>query len=60
MKVRVLGCSVAINRDVATTIFLSDDDIFIDITVGVSAFSLKEKRRVQTSLRLKLSLSVNI
>ena len=39
MKVRVLGCSGGINRNVATTSFLVDDDILIDAGTGVVSIS---------------------
>jgi len=47
MKVRVLGCSGGINRDVATTSFLVDDDILIDAGTGVCALPLDEMRRIK-------------
>jgi ribonuclease BN (tRNA processing enzyme) len=47
MKVRVLGCSGGINRDVATTSFLVDDDILIDAGTGVCDLTLEEMRRIR-------------
>ena len=47
MKVRVLGCSGGINRDVATTSFLVDDDILIDAGTGVCDLTLDEMRRIR-------------
>lgn len=48
MKVRVLGCSGGINKNVATTSFLIDDDILIDAGTGVIDLSLDEMRRIKT------------
>lgn len=47
MKVRVLGCSGGINRGMATTSFLVDDDILIDAGTGVGDLSLEEMRRIK-------------
>jgi len=47
MKVLVLGCSGGINRNVATTSFLVDDDILIDAGTGVSGLSLDEMRSIK-------------
>jgi ribonuclease BN (tRNA processing enzyme) len=47
MKVRVLGCSGGINRDVATTSFLLDDDILIDAGTGVCNLTLEEMRQIR-------------
>ena len=47
MRVRVLGCSGGINRDVATTSYLVDDDILIDAGTGVSNLSIDEMRGVR-------------
>lgn len=47
MKVRVLGCSGGINKSVATTSFLVDDDILIDAGTGVCDLSLEAMRRIK-------------
>ena len=47
MKVRVLGCSGGIGRDVATTSFLIDDDILIDSGTGVCDLTLAEMRKIK-------------
>jgi len=47
MKVRVLGCSGGINKNVATTSFLVDDDILIDAGTGVCDLSLEEMHRIK-------------
>lgn len=47
MKVRVLGCSGGINRNVATTSFLVDDDILIDAGTGVGDLTLDEMRKIK-------------
>ncbi len=47
MKIRVLGCSGGIAKDVATTSFLIDDDILIDAGTGVGDLSIKEMQRIK-------------
>jgi cAMP phosphodiesterase len=47
MKVRVLGCSGGINKNVATTSFLVDDDILLDAGTGVGDLSLQEMRNIR-------------
>lgn len=47
MKIRVLGCSGGISRDVATTSFLIDNDILIDSGTGVCDLTLNEMRKVR-------------
>lgn len=47
MRIRVLGCSGGINRNVATTSFLIDDDILIDAGTGVGDLTLDEMRRIR-------------
>ena len=47
MKVRVLGCSGGIKQNVATTLFLVDDDILIDAGTGVGFLSLDEMSRIK-------------
>ncbi len=47
MKVRVLGCSGGINQSVASTSFLTGDDILIDAGTGVCDLSLQEMRQIR-------------
>ncbi|MCC6212866.1 MAG: 3',5'-cyclic-nucleotide phosphodiesterase [Burkholderiales bacterium] len=46
MRLRVLGCSGGIGRDLRTTSFLVDDDILIDAGTGVGDLSLAELARI--------------
>lgn len=47
MKVRVLGCSGGIGRNVATTSFLVDDDILIDGGTGVCNLKREEMLKIR-------------
>ncbi|MBE9568340.1 MAG: 3',5'-cyclic-nucleotide phosphodiesterase [Proteobacteria bacterium] len=47
MKVRVLGCSGGISKNVATTSFLVDDDILLDAGTGVGDLTLGEMRSIR-------------
>jgi ribonuclease BN (tRNA processing enzyme) len=47
MKVRVLGCSGGVNRNVATTSFMVDEDLLIDAGSGVCNLSLEQMNRIQ-------------
>lgn len=46
MKMRVLGCSGAIARDLRTTSFLLDDDLLVDAGTGVGDLTLEEMLRI--------------
>ncbi len=46
MKLRVLGCSGGIGKDLRTTSFLLDDDILIDAGTGVGDLSVAEMRKI--------------
>ncbi|MDD5328833.1 MAG: 3',5'-cyclic-nucleotide phosphodiesterase [Sulfuricella sp.] len=46
MKLKVLGCSGGIGKDLRTTSFLLDDDILIDAGTGVGDLTLEELRRI--------------
>lgn len=46
MKLRVLGCSGGIGKDLRTTSFLLDDDILIDAGTGVGDLSVAEMRSI--------------
>jgi len=47
MKIRVLGCSGGIAKGLATTSFLIDDDILIDVGTGVGDLSISEMKRIK-------------
>lgn len=47
MRVRVLGCSGGIGRDLRTTSLLVDDDLLIDAGTGVGDLTLDEMRRIR-------------
>jgi len=46
MKLKTLGCSGGISRDLRTTSFLLDDDILIDAGTGVGDLTLEELRGI--------------
>jgi ribonuclease BN (tRNA processing enzyme) len=46
MKMRVLGCSGAIARDLRTTSFLLDDDLLVDAGTGVGDLTLAEMQAI--------------
>ncbi len=46
MKIRVLGCSGAIAKDLRTTAFLLDDDLLVDAGTGVGDLTLEEMQAI--------------
>jgi len=46
MKIRVLGCSGAIAKNLRTTSFLLDDDLLVDAGTGVGDLTLEEMQAV--------------
>ena len=46
MKIRVLGCSGAIAKDLRTTSFLLDDDLLVDAGTGVGDLTLEEMQAI--------------
>lgn len=50
MKVRVLGCSGAIERECRTTSFLIDGEVLVDAGTGVGDLGLDEMRRIDSVL----------
>ena len=46
MKIRVLGCSGSIAKDLRTTSFLLDDDLLVDAGTGVGDLTLEEMQAI--------------
>ena len=46
MKLRILGCSGGIGRDLRTTSMLLDDDVLIDAGTGVGDLSIEQLKRI--------------
>src|SRR5208283_5784260 len=46
MKLKILGCSGGIGRDLRTTSMLLDDDVLIDAGTGVGDLSIDQLKRI--------------